>query len=66
VSVAFVFAVGNPGEDVLRVQAGSSLRRLVRRNRIRIHRIHGPNHTFTQVWSHAVVTETLDGELDIR
>jgi pimeloyl-ACP methyl ester carboxylesterase len=66
VSVAFVFAAGNPGEELLRVQAGSSLRKLVRDDRVRVHLIHGPNHTFTPVWSHALLIETLDGELGVR
>lgn len=66
VSVAFVFATGDPGDDMLRVQAGSALRRLRREDRVRIHRISGANHTFTPVWSHAVVADALERELGIR
>ena len=66
VSIAFVFSAGDPGEDLLRVQGGASLRKLVRARRVRIHRIEGPNHTFTPTWSHPLVTATLEGELGIR
>jgi pimeloyl-ACP methyl ester carboxylesterase len=66
VSVAFVFSAGDPGEDLLRVHAGTSLRRLVRASRIRVHRIQGPNHTFTPVWTHELVAAVIDGEIDIQ
>lgn len=65
VSVAFVFAGGDPGDDMLRVQAGSVLRRLVNGKQVRIHRIPGANHTFTPVWSQALAAETIERELGI-
>ncbi len=65
VAMRFVFAAGDPGEDLLRAQAGSSVRRLLREGRLSIRRIDGPNHTFTPVWSHAVLTEALDEELEV-
>lgn len=66
VAVAFVFSAGDPGEELLRVQAGSSLRRLVRDERVHIHRIVGPNHTFTPVWSHALLAKELDEALGVE
>jgi len=66
IGMRFVFATGDPGEDLLRSQAGSSVRRLLREGRLSIRRIDGPNHTFTPVWSHAVLTEALEEELDVR
>lgn len=65
IGMRFVFATGDPGEDLLRAQAGSSVRRLLREGRVSIRRIDGPNHTFTPVWSHGVLAEALEEELEV-
>ncbi len=65
IPMRFVFATGDPGEDLLVRQAGSALRPLLRDGRLGIRRIDGPNHTFTPVWSHTVLTGILDDELGV-
>lgn len=65
VSISFVFAAGNPGEGLLREQAGSTIRRLVRDGRVSIHRLEGPDHTFSPVWSHVLLRASIDRELGI-
>ena len=64
VGVRFVFAVGDPGEDLLTLQAGSSLPRLMRAGQVVIRRIEGADHSFTPVSSHARLAELLDADLD--
>lgn len=66
IALHFVFATGDPGEDLLRTQSGSALGRLVRRGRVGLRRIEGPNHTFTAVWSRVVLTRVLEEQLGIR
>lgn len=61
----FVFASGDPGEDLLRTQAGAALGRLLRSGRITIRRIDGPNHSFTPAWSRVALTRVLEEELGI-
>jgi alpha-beta hydrolase superfamily lysophospholipase len=65
-AVRFVFATGDPGEDLLRSQAGWPLRRLERGKHLNICRIEGPNHSFTRVWSRWVLTNVLEDELTIK
>lgn len=66
VALRFVFATGDPGENLLRSQAGWSLRSLQRDQRLRIQRIQGPNHAFTAGWTRTVLTEVLETELELR
>lgn len=65
IALRFVFVSGDPGDELLRVQAGSALRRLLRRQLVQIRRIEGPDHTFTPVWSHDVLIATLEAALEI-
>jgi pimeloyl-ACP methyl ester carboxylesterase len=57
--IRFVFAAGDPGEDLLREQAGSAVGRLRNRGELTVDVIDGPDHTFTPVWSHPVLTDVL-------
>ena len=61
VQVTIVFARGEPGIELLQLQAGSALRRL--RERCRVHVIGGGNHTFTQSSSRMVLQWFLSDEL---
>lgn len=62
--IVFVFARGEPGIDLLRIQAGSSLRRLG--ERCRVHIIHGADHTFSSKRSRAALERILSDELFAR
>jgi hypothetical protein len=66
VALQFIFATGDPGENLLRSEAGSALRRLLRDQRLRIQRIEGPNHSFTRLWTRALLTEVLETELELQ
>jgi alpha-beta hydrolase superfamily lysophospholipase len=57
--IRFVFAAGDPGEDLLREQAGSAVSRLRNRGALTVNVIDGPDHTFTPVWSHPVLGDIL-------
>ena len=59
IRIDFLFAEGDPGIDLLRLQGGSTIRRLRAKNRIRVHVIDGPDHTFTPMWSHAPLIDRL-------
>jgi alpha-beta hydrolase superfamily lysophospholipase len=65
VALRFIFATGDPGESLLRSQGGSLVRRLLRERRLRIRRIEGPDHSFTRVWTHDLLTQALEQELDL-
>jgi alpha-beta hydrolase superfamily lysophospholipase len=64
VRVAFVFARGEPGIELLKLQAGSAVRRLGERYRMRI-LDHG-DHVFTQSGPREVMEEVLSEELFAR
>lgn len=66
VALRLVFASGDPGEDLLRAEAGWALRRLERDQCLTIRRIEGPNHSFTRVWSRVVLTSVLEADLNVR
>jgi alpha-beta hydrolase superfamily lysophospholipase len=59
VGLHFVFAEGDPGIVLLNEQGGSVVPRLERNGKLSIASIDGPDHTFTPVWSHAVLAELL-------
>jgi alpha-beta hydrolase superfamily lysophospholipase len=61
VKVVFVFARGEPGLELLRVQAGSVVRRLG--DRCRIHIIDSGDHTFTFSGPRAQLEQVLSDEL---
>ena len=59
VRVDFLFANGDPGIDLLRLQGGSTVPRLRAQNHLQVHVIKGPDHTFTPMWSHAPLIDRL-------
>jgi len=61
VQVTIVFARGEPGIELLQVQAGSVLQRL--RERCRVHVIGGGDHTFTNSSARRVLQWFLSDEL---
>jgi len=64
VRVVFVFARGEPGIDLLRIEAGSVVRRLGERCRVRI--IDSADHTFSRSGPRQVLEEVLSEELYTR
>jgi len=56
----FVFAAGDPGQALLREQAGHALRRLVEAARVSIHTIADADHTFTRLHARARLVVLLD------
>ncbi len=64
VRVVFVFARGEPGIDLLRIEAGSMVRRLGERCRLRI--IDSADHTFSRSVPRQVLEEVLSEELFAR
>jgi pimeloyl-ACP methyl ester carboxylesterase len=61
IRVVFVFARGDPGLDLLKLQAGASVRRLG--ERCRIHVIDNADHIFTQSGPRAAMEQVLSEEL---
>jgi dienelactone hydrolase len=59
IRIDFLFAEGDPGIDLLRLQGGSTIRRLRAQNCLQVHVIDGPDHTFTPMWSHAPLIDRL-------
>ena len=55
----FVFAAGDPGFDLLRIQGGSTFPSLKGRHELTVDLIDGPDHTFTPVWSHPILLDRL-------
>jgi hypothetical protein len=64
VRIVFVFAKGEVGIDLLKIQAGSSIKRLGQR--CRVHIIEGGDHTFTNRASRAALESALSEELFAR
>jgi len=64
IELRFVFATGDPGIPLLRSQGGSVVPQLAARGLLPIDLIEGPDHTFTPLWSHPVLTRVLDAALD--
>ena len=64
IRVVFVFARGDPGIELLRIQGGSALRRLG--DRCHLHIVDSADHTFTQSRARAVLEQTLTDELFVR
>lgn len=60
----FVFAHGDPGHGLLQEKAGSVLSALSARGALSIDVIDGPDHTFTQLWSHDPLATMLTAVLD--
>src|SRR5437773_2492561 len=64
IRVVFVFARGDPGIELLRIQGGSAVRRLG--DRCHVHIVDSADHTFTQSRARAVLEQTLTDELFVR
>lgn len=64
VRLVLVFARGEAGIDLLKIQAGSAIKRLG--IRCRVHIIEGGDHTFSHGPSRAALEEVLSGELFAR
>jgi hypothetical protein len=62
--IVFVFSRDDPGMDLLKLQAGSSIRRLG--ERCRRHIIEGGDHTFTHAASRGALQRILSEELFAR
>jgi alpha-beta hydrolase superfamily lysophospholipase len=61
ISLVFVFADGEPGLEILRIQGGVSLKRLG--NRCRIHQVPGADHVFSKKRTRMELVEILSREL---
>jgi dienelactone hydrolase len=64
VRVVFVFARGEPGIELLKLQAGNSVKRLA--ERCRIHTINGGDHVFTRSGPRAAMEKIVSDELFAR
>ncbi len=64
IRLVFVFSRGEPGLELLRIQGGSSVRKLGRRCRVRI--IENADHTFTRRGPRAAIEQVLSDELFSR
>jgi alpha/beta superfamily hydrolase len=63
VPVEFVFASDDPGMPLLYEQGGSLVLELQRRRKIGVRTVDNPDHTFTQLWSHELLADALEGAL---
>jgi alpha-beta hydrolase superfamily lysophospholipase len=61
VRVVFVFAAGDPGIELLRIQSGSAVKRLG--DRCHVHIIESADHTFTRIAPRARMEQALSDEL---
>jgi alpha-beta hydrolase superfamily lysophospholipase len=64
VRIVFVFGRGEPGHDLLRIEAGSAVRRMG--ERCRVHIIDGGDHIFSQNAARAAMKQILSEELSMR
>jgi pimeloyl-ACP methyl ester carboxylesterase len=64
VKIVFVFSRGEPGLNLLKIEAGSSVKRLS--ERYRLHVIDGADHVFSQSGPRATLREILSEELFSR
>jgi pimeloyl-ACP methyl ester carboxylesterase len=64
VALNFLFAANDPGIALLRDQGGSTVTRLQERKQLGIQIIDGPDHTFTPLWSHPLLTAALAAHFD--
>jgi hypothetical protein len=64
VRMAFVFAKGEPGIELLKIEAGSSMRQLG--ERCHLHIIDGADHTFSRSSSRVLLEKILSEELFAR
>lgn len=66
IEVFMVFAIGDPGIDLLKMKMGAELDRLKMRRGFRIDFIDGTDHTFTPVWSQHAIERLLTEYLVAR
>jgi alpha-beta hydrolase superfamily lysophospholipase len=64
IRLRFVFSAGDPGIGLLRTHGGPIVEKLRRDGALSIEIIEGPDHTFTPLWSHPVLTSTLGAHFD--
>jgi alpha/beta superfamily hydrolase len=64
VAIRFVFAGGDPGQQLLADEGGSAVVGLRKRGHLSIDEIAGADHTFTPVWSHRPLGDVLTLALD--
>jgi alpha-beta hydrolase superfamily lysophospholipase len=64
VRIVFVFARGEPGLDLLKIEAGSVVRRMG--ERCRVHIVDGGDHIFSQNGPRAAMKQILNDELSTR
>jgi pimeloyl-ACP methyl ester carboxylesterase len=64
IRLGFVFSAGDPGISLLRTHGGPTVEKLRRDGQLSIEIIEGPDHTFTPLWSHPVLTSTLGAHFD--
>jgi alpha-beta hydrolase superfamily lysophospholipase len=64
IRLGFVFSAGDPGMDLLRTHGGPTVEKLRRDGQLSIDIIEGPDHTFTPLWSHPVLTSALAAHFD--
>jgi hypothetical protein len=64
IRLGFVFSAGDPGIGLLQTHGGATVDRLRRLGQLSIEIIEGTDHTFTPLWSHAVLTSALAAHLD--
>lgn len=66
----FIFANDDPGQQLLQEQGANALQDLQRRGALAIEVIDGPDHTFTQLWSHeplmTILTTAISRPLSAR
>ena len=59
VQTHFVFSADDPSRALLTANAGSVVGSLMRAGKLTVDLVDGPNHTFTQCWSHQPLQQTL-------
>jgi alpha-beta hydrolase superfamily lysophospholipase len=64
IRLGFVFSAGDPGIGLLHTHGGPTVEKLRRDGQLSIEIIEGPDHTFTPLWSHPVLTSTLAAHFD--
>ena len=64
IPLRFVFSGGDPGIGLLRMHGGPTVEKLRLLGQLSIEIIEGADHTFTPLWSHAVLTSTLAAHFD--
>ncbi|HVZ74049.1 MAG TPA: hypothetical protein VHJ20_16835 [Polyangia bacterium] len=64
VALRFLFAAGDPGEELLAAGGGPTVGELQKRGALSVDVIAGPDHTFTPLWSHGVLAARLGAWFD--